>query len=65
MPLHPAGSLSLLLRHAPWLLADRQAAGPVLALLQEAACLPAHELRLGCDSYCNAHALQMALSVTI
>jgi hypothetical protein len=64
-PLHPAGALSLLLRHAPWLLADRAAAGPVLDLFQQAARLPAHELRLGRDGYCNASTLQFVLAATI
>jgi hypothetical protein len=50
-PLHPAGALSRLLQQSPWLLADRAAAAPVLALLQAAASAPACELRLGSDTY--------------
>lgn len=61
-PLHPARALGRLLPNAPWLLADPAAAGPVLALLEGAARLPAYELRLGNDSYCNAQRLQDALA---
>ncbi|HSU12791.1 hypothetical protein [Longimicrobium sp.] len=61
-PLHPAAALAQLLRHTPWLLADAGAAGPLLGLLQAAARLPAFDLRLGRDSYCNVKTLQMALS---
>lgn len=57
-PVHPAGALSLLLRHSPWILADAAGAPSVLALLQRAAQHPAHGLRLGRDSYCDASALQ-------
>ncbi|HEV7587128.1 MAG TPA: hypothetical protein VGO40_03265 [Longimicrobium sp.] len=60
-PLPAAGALASLLRHAPWLLADAGAARPVLGLLERAARLPAYELRLGRDSYCDAVALQFAL----
>lgn len=63
-PLHPAGALSLLLRHSPWILADAAGAPPVLALLQRAAELPAHALRLGRDSYCDASVLQFAPNAT-
>jgi hypothetical protein len=61
-PLHPAEALALLLRNTPWLLADAGGAGPVLGLLERAARLPACELRLGQDSYCNPGALQTALA---
>jgi hypothetical protein len=64
-PLHPAGALSLLLRHSPWILADAAGAPPVLALLQRAAKHPAHTLRLGHDSYCDASTLQFAVAVTM
>jgi hypothetical protein len=64
-PLHPAGALAFLLRHTPWLLADAGAARPVLALLQQAARLPAFELRLGQDCYCDASPLQFALDAVI
>jgi hypothetical protein len=47
-----AGSaLAGLLRQSPWLLADRGCAPRVLALLRDAALLPAHGLRLGLDTY--------------
>jgi hypothetical protein len=62
LPLHPAEALSLLLRNTPWLLADAAGAGPVLGLLERTARLPAYELRLGQDSYCNPGALQTVLA---
>ncbi|HET7229623.1 MAG TPA: hypothetical protein VFJ16_06445 [Longimicrobium sp.] len=65
VPLHPAGALALLVRNAPWLLADARGAAPVLSLFQRAARLPAYELRLGADSYCNADRLQMVLGPVI
>jgi hypothetical protein len=64
-PLHPAAALAQLVRHTPWLLADAGAAGPVLALLQGAARLPAWQLRLGRDSYRDVQRLQMALSPAV
>jgi hypothetical protein len=64
-PLHPAGALAFLLRHTPWLLADAGGARPVLELLQRAARLPAYELRLGRDCYCDAGPLQLALREVI
>lgn len=54
--LGPAGAgdaLAALLRQSPWLLADRGCAPRVLALLREAALLPARSLRLGLDTYTN------------
>jgi hypothetical protein len=45
------GALAGLLRQSPWLLADRECAPRVLALLRDAALLPAHALRLGLDTY--------------
>lgn len=45
------GALAGLLRQSPWLLADRGCAPRVLALLRDAALLPAHALRLGLDTY--------------
>ncbi|HEU4559545.1 MAG TPA: hypothetical protein VFS20_16965 [Longimicrobium sp.] len=61
LPLHPAAALSLLLRQSPFVVNDPAAAPPVLALLQRAAALPAYELRLGSDSYCNEKQLQSVL----
>jgi hypothetical protein len=49
--LSPADALSRLIRQSPWLLADRGAAPPVLALLQHAVTRPSYELRLGLDSF--------------
>jgi hypothetical protein len=46
-----AEALAALLRQSPWLLADRRAAPAVLALLRDAAALPARLLRLGRDAY--------------
>jgi hypothetical protein len=64
-PVHAAGALALLLRHTPWLLADAGAARPVLELLRQAARLPAYELRLGRDCYCDTRVLQLALDGAI
>jgi hypothetical protein len=64
-PLHPAAALALVLRHSPWLLADRAGAAPILALLERAARLPAHQLRLGRDCYCDTERLQIELSLVI
>jgi hypothetical protein len=47
----PGTALAGLLRQSPWLLADRGCAPLVLALLRDAALLPAHALRLGLDTY--------------
>lgn len=46
-----ADALTRLIRQSPWLLADRQAAARVLALLQATSTKPAYVLRLGLDSY--------------
>jgi hypothetical protein len=64
-PVHAAGALALLVRHAPWLLADAGAVRPVLELLLRAARLPAYELRLGRDCYCDTGVLQIALDGAI
>jgi hypothetical protein len=56
-PLSAGSALAALIRQAPWLLADRVAAEPVLALLRRAALLPAHRLRLGLDTYRNTDGL--------
>jgi hypothetical protein len=50
-PAEPGVALAGLLRQSPWLLADRECAPRVLALLRDAALLPAHGLRLGLDTY--------------
>lgn len=50
-PAEAGGALAGLLRQSPWLLADRGCAPRVLALLRDAALLPAHALRLGLDTY--------------
>jgi hypothetical protein len=59
--LHPAQAFVWLLRQSPWILADPEGAPPVRALLEGLAALPAYELRLGQDSYCNAERLQLVL----
>lgn len=59
--LHPAAALGRMVAESPWLLADATGAGPVLALLERTARLPAYELRLGRDCYCNPDRLQMVL----
>jgi hypothetical protein len=61
-PLRPAAALGRLLRESPWLLADRAAAAPVLALLERTARLPAYELRLGRDCYRDETRLRAALA---
>jgi len=61
-PLHPAAAFALVMRQSPFVGADRGAAGRVLALLERVAHLPAWELRLGRDTYCNAQTLQLVLS---
>jgi len=63
--LHPAAALGRLVAESPWLLADPPGAAPVLGLLQRTAHLPAYELRLGRDCYCNPERLQMALEPAI
>lgn len=50
-PANAGDALSALLRQSPWLLADRGCAPQILALLRQAALLPAHALRLGMDTY--------------
>jgi hypothetical protein len=55
-------ALARLLRQSPWLLADRGAAPRVLRLLQEAASLPAYELRLGLDTYADPERLVQVLA---
>ena len=52
-PYPAADALAGLLRQSPWLLADRGSAPAVLALLRDAAALPAFDLRLGLDSYAD------------
>lgn len=59
--LHPAEAFARLLRQTPFVAFDREAVGPVLALLQQTAHLPAYELRLGTDTYCDVKRLQMSL----
>jgi hypothetical protein len=61
-PLPAADALARLLRQSPWLLADRGAAPRVLRLLQEAASLPAYELRLGLDTYADPERLVRVLT---
>ena len=61
-PLPAADALARLLRQSPWLLADRGAAPGVLRLLQEAASLPAYELRLGLDTYADPQRLVRVLA---
>jgi hypothetical protein len=52
-PASAGSALAALLRQSPWLLADRGCAPRVLALLREAALLPAHALSLGLDTYAD------------
>lgn len=55
-------ALAALLRQSPWLLADPACAPAVLALLRQAALLPAHALRLGLDTYAAPERLTERLS---
>lgn len=48
--LNAADALTRLLRNSPWLAADPSSARPLLALLARIARLPAHDVRLGCDT---------------
>lgn len=61
-PIDPSDALARLLRQSPWLLADPGAAPSVLALLRDAALLPARALRLGLDSYAAPPVLLDALA---
>jgi hypothetical protein len=60
-PLHPAAALGRLLDQSPWLLADREAARPVLTLFQSVAKLPAFTLRMGLDCHRDPGVLGAAL----
>lgn len=62
---HPAAALGRLVEQAPWLLADRAGAPRILALLQRAASLPAYDLRLGTDVYCDVKWLQTVLAPAV
>lgn len=52
-PLSGADALTRLVRQSPWFLSDPAAAAGVLALLRGVASLPAHQLSLGHDTYCD------------
>lgn len=56
-PVHASVALGRLIRHAPWLLADRDAAPGLLEVLKQAAGFPAYELVLGRDTYADPAAL--------
>jgi hypothetical protein len=60
-PLPAATALVRMLRQSPWLFGDPGAAPAVLALLQDAAGMPAFQLRLGLDSYRDASRLRACL----
>lgn len=55
-------ALAALVRQSPWLLADPAAAPALLALLSDAARLPARALRLGRDAYADPPVLLAALA---
>lgn len=61
-PMAASDALARLVRQSPWLLADAGAAPGVLALLRDAALLPARSLRLGLDSYTSPSVLLAALA---
>jgi hypothetical protein len=56
-PVHASVALGRLIRHAPWLLADRTAAPRLLDVMKHVAGLPAYELMLGRDTYADPPAL--------
>jgi hypothetical protein len=56
-PVHATVALGRLIRHSPWLLADRAAAPPLLETMKRVAGLPAFELVLGRDTYADPAAL--------
>lgn len=56
-PIGQAETLTRLIRHSPWLLADRAAAGTLLRLLNRLATVPARSLRLGEDVFRRAAGL--------
>jgi len=58
---HAADALARMVHHAPWMLAGRESAGEVLKVLERSVRLPAFELRLGLDGYCNEDRLQLVL----
>jgi hypothetical protein len=60
-PISAAGSLGLLVRQSPWLLADEPNAACVLALLARAASLPALVLSLGRDAYARGDVVVAAM----
>jgi hypothetical protein len=57
LPLARSAALGELIRQSPWLMADREAARPLLELLRRAATKPVFRLRLGLDTYRDAAAL--------
>ena len=57
-----ATSFTALVRQSPWLIADREAAPAVMALLRDAAGLPAYALSLGRDSYARGAVLAARLA---
>ena len=61
-PAPASRALEALLRQSPWLLADRDAAPGILALLTRAASLPAFSLRLGRDTFARPDALLAILT---
>lgn len=61
-PLGAAAALEALVRQSPWLLADPSVARPQLALLAQAAALPARRLVLAADSYARGDVLERVLA---
>jgi hypothetical protein len=64
-PVPAAEALAALLRQSPWLLGDRAGAPGVLALLRRAALAPAHELRLGLDTFADPARLARCLEPAV
>lgn len=56
-PVHASVALGRLIRHSPWLLADRAAAPRLLDVMKHVAEFPAYELVLGRDTYADPAAL--------
>lgn len=61
LPAPAAEAFTLLVRQSPWLLADREAAESVVALLADTARLPRYTLSLGLDTYGGGPKLRQLL----
>jgi hypothetical protein len=60
-PISAPDAMGRVIRHSPWLLADRVSGRAVMRLLQRMASLPAFSLTLGADCFADAAALRRHL----